>query len=200
MVGREMTVVEVLDVVQRDWQYYRASDGGITLSGGEPLMQPDFAKLLLIEAKARSLHTVVETSGYAMWGSVQPLVPLVDLWLFDYKETDSRLHEKFVGKPNEMIVSNLQRLHDAGAEILLRCPMIPQHNARQEHLDGIVALVRSLPKLQGVELLPYYDLWRAKLARFGLKSELPESVKPPQANTVNAWQDYLRERGVTVVG
>ena len=200
MVGREMTVAEILDVVQRDWQYYRASGGGMTLSGGEPLMQPRFVTELLRSAKARRLDCCVETSGYALWGVMRGLVPLVDLWLYDFKETDSRLHEKFVGKPNEMIVSNLKRLHDAGAKILLRCPMIPQHNARREHLDGIVALARSLPKLQGVELLPYYDLWRAKLARFGLKSELPESVKPPQRSTIKGWQDYLRERGVTVVG
>ena len=77
--------------------------------------------------------------------------------------------------------------------------MIPQHNARREHLDGIAALAKSLPRSQGVQLLPYYDLWRAKLDRFGLSSQLPESVKPPDPDTVNSWQDYLRTRGVTVV-
>ena len=200
IVGRVATASEVLDVVLRDEAYYDASGGGMTLSGGEPLMQPDFATALLQEAKARGLHCCVETSGHAMWGSIRPLLPLVDLWLFDVKETDRHLHEKFVGKPNEMILSNLKRLHDDGATILLRCPMIPQHNARREHLDGIAALALGLPKIQGVELLPYYDLWRAKLGRFGLKSELPESVKPPEHGTVKAWQDYLRERGVTVVG
>lgn len=199
IVGRAVNAAEVLEVVLRDEAYYASSGGGITLSGGEPLMQPEFAKLLLMEAKARGLQTVVETSGYALWGAIRPLVPLVDLWLFDYKETNRRLHEKFVGKPNELIVSNLRRLHDAGAKILMRCPMIPQHNARQEHLDGIVALVRSLPKLQGVELLPYYDLWRSKLVRFGLSSELPETVKPPDSDTMNSWTTYLRRHGVRVV-
>jgi pyruvate formate lyase activating enzyme len=186
--------------VLRDEAYYASSGGGITLSGGEPLMQPEFAKSLLIEAKARGLHTVVETSGYALWGAVRPLLPLVDLWLFDFKETDPRLHEKFVGKSNELVVSNLNRLHDSAAKILLRCPMIPQHNARRDHLDGIVALARRLPRLQGVELLPYYDLWRAKLTRFGLKSNLPVAVKPPSPSTMKKWQDYLRDRDVKVVG
>jgi pyruvate formate lyase activating enzyme len=97
-----------------------------------------------------------------------------------------------------LILENLQRLHDSGARILLRCPMIPDHNARRQHLDGIVALARRLPDLAGVELLPYYDLWRAKLARFGLESELPESVKPPAADTVRGWEEYLRQRGVNV--
>ena len=200
IVGRTMTAADVLEIVLRDEAYYHSSGGGITLSGGEPLMQPDFARLLLMEAKARGLHTTVETSGYAMWGSIRPLVPLVDLWLFDYKETDSQLHEKYVGKPNELILSNLKELVKADAKILLRCPMIPGYNSRREHLDGIAALVKSMPGIEGVELLPYYDLWRAKLDRFGLTTEFPESVKPPDKDTVKGWRDYLRSRGVAVVG
>ncbi len=199
IVGRVMSVREVLDAVLRDEAYYSASGGGMTLSGGEPLMQPEFAEALLQAAKARGLHTVVETAGYAMWGALRPLISLVDLWLFDYKETDRQRHEKFVGKPNDLILSNLRELYRQGAKILLRCPLIPQHNARREHLDGIVALASSLPKLEGVELLPYYDLWRAKLARFGLKTDLPASIKPPEQSVVNGWQEYLRSRGVKVI-
>jgi hypothetical protein len=103
-------------------------------------------------------------------------------------------------KPNALILANLRQLHAEGAQILLRCPLVPQHNARQEHLDGIAALARELPSLTGVELLPYYDLWRAKLARFGLESALPESVKPPPRETVDTWKAYLRQRGVRLVG
>jgi pyruvate formate lyase activating enzyme len=200
IVGRDMTVAEVLDVVRRDGDYYRASGGGLTLSGGEPLLQPRFVEALLRSAKAQQLHTCVETSGYALWGVMRGLVPLVDLWLFDFKETDPRLHERFVGKSNELILDNLKRLHDRGAKIVVRCPMIPEHNARREHLDGIVALAKDLPKIEGVELLPYYDLWRAKLGRFGLGSQLPETVKPPDRATVKSWQKYLRGRGVPLVG
>ena len=200
IVGRDVTVEEVLDVVLRDRGYYEASGGGMTLSGGEPLLQPAFTEALLKEAKLQGLDCCVETSGYTLWGALRRLLSLVDFWLYDYKETDPRLHEKFTGKSNTLILDNLQRLDDAGAKILLRCPMIPEHNARQEHLDGIVALARRLPKLHGVELLPYYDLWRAKLERFGLESTLPESVKPPNRETMEGWKDYLRGRGVRVVG
>jgi pyruvate formate lyase activating enzyme len=98
-----------------------------------------------------------------------------------------------------LILSNLKQLDDEGAKIQLRCPMIPGHNARREHLDGIVALAKSMPRIESVELLPYYDLWRAKLDRFGLKTQLPESVKPPDRQTVDSWKDYLRLRGVPVV-
>jgi glycyl-radical enzyme activating protein len=200
IVGRDMTVREVLDAVLRDEAYYRESGGGITLSGGEPLAQGDFAFNLLSEAKGEGLHCCVETSGLVEWEVIERLVPLVDLWLYDYKETNPRLHQKFTGFWNSEILANLRRLHGAGAKILLRCPMIPQYNARVEHLDGIVALSRELPNLEGVELLAYYDLWRAKLRRFGLETSLPETVKPPSGETVRRWKDYLRGRRVVVVG
>ncbi len=196
MVGRDMTVAEVLDVVLRDEAYYAESGGGITLSGGEPLMQGEFAFHLLGEAKAEGLHCCVETSGMVEWPVIERLVPVVDLWLYDYKETDPRLHQEFTGFWNSEILANLRRLHGAGEKIVLRCPMIPGHNARTEHLDGIVALTRELPDLEGVELLAYYDLWRAKLKRFGLETSLPESVKPPSRETVESWTEYLRSRGI----
>lgn len=199
IVGREVSVKEALATAFRDRAYYEASGGGLTLSGGEPLFQPDFAEALLYDARAQGLHCCVETSGYAEWSVLEQVRPLVDLWLFDYKETDPPLHAKFTSVPRAPIVENLRRLHAAGARILLRCPMIPQHNARPGHLDGIAALARELPRLVGVELLPYYDLWRAKLRRFGLQSHLPASVKPPDRATVDAWDDYLRRRGVRIV-
>jgi pyruvate formate lyase activating enzyme len=200
MVGRNLSTEEVLAVVLRDQSYYEGSGGGLTVSGGEPLAQIAFLEDLLCEAKSKGLHCAVETSGYAAWSAIERVRMLVDLWLYDYKETDAALHLKYTGVPLAPIVENLKRLHDDGARILLRCPMIPQHNARQEHLDGIVAISRRLPKLEGVELLPYYDLWRAKLARFGLSARLPETVKPPASESVDGWNAYLRRQGVRVMG
>lgn len=200
MVGRDVEADEVLEVVLRDRDYYAQSGGGMTLSGGEPLLQPEFAENLLHAAKNRGIHCCIETSGYAGWEIFDRLKRVVDLWLFDYKETDPNLHAKFTGRELETILERLQKLHDSGAKILLRCPMIPQHNARREHLDGIAALAKKLPQLHGVELLPYYDLWRGKLKRFGLTTDLPDTVKPPSRETVKQWNDYLRKRGVRVVG
>jgi len=200
MVGRDVSVQETLAVVMRDRAYYEASGGGLTLSGGEPLAQPEFMHELLCDAKSEGLHCCVETSGYAPWDAIEPIRALVDLWLYDYKESDSRRHLDYTGVPPALILTNLKRLHDGGARVLLRCPMIPEHNARQEHLDGIAALSRRLPMLEGIELLPYYSLWRAKLGRLGLQSRLPESVKPPDRAAVESWIDYLRRRGVRMVG
>lgn len=199
MVGRDATVDEVMAVVMRDQAYYESSGGGLTLSGGEPLMQPEFAEGLLYHAKVQGLHCCVETSGYAEWSVLERIAPLVDLWLYDYKETDPLLHVKFTSVPRAAIVENLRRLHENNAKIRLRCPMIPQYNARPSHLDGIVALCRNSPNLEGVEILPYYDLWRAKLKRLGMESRLPESVRPPDRRTVESWTSHLRERGVRVI-
>ena len=125
--------------------------------------------------------------------------PNVNQEFFDFKETDPLLHTRFTGFGNGGILANLRRLHAAGAKIVLRCPMIPQYNARKQHLDGIAAVAGELPALEGVELLPYYDFWRTKLKRFGLVSALPESVRPPDPSTVQSWIDYLRRGGVRVL-
>lgn len=199
MVGREIAAEDVLEVVLRDREYYAASGGGITLSGGDPVFQPEFAEALLKAAKAKGLHTVVETAGFAEWSVFERLMPLVDLFLYDCKETDPQLHESFTGQSNEKIRSNLRKLHAAGANILLRCPMIPEYNARREHLDGIAALARELPKLKGVELLPYHRMGRAKLNRFGLYTRMPESVQPPDRAAVDGWVAQLEQRGVGTV-
>lgn len=199
MVGRDVTVEEILSVVMRDRDYYEASGGGLTVSGGEPLFQPDFTEALLRAAKSEGLHCCLETSGCAGWSDLERMLPVVDMFLYDWKETNPRLHESFIGQSNEKIRANLRALHGAGASIVLRCPMIPEYNARREHLDGIVALARELPNLKGVDILPYHRLGRAKLERFGLVSQMPASVAPPDRETVKSWISYLGKRGVRMV-
>ncbi len=196
MVGRDATVDAVMETVLRDRAYYRASGGGLSLSGGEPLFQPAFALALLRAARSEQLHTVVETSGFCGWESLEAIIPFTSLFLFDYKETDPELHRSFTGKPNGQILSNLKRLHSAGARILLRCPMIPEYNARREHLDGIVSIACELPGMAGVELLPYHRLGSGKLQRFGFERRMPQSVKPPEPAVVQDWKRYLAARGV----
>ena len=199
MVGRNASVEEVMEVVLRDRDYYQASGGGMTLSGGEPLFQPAFSKALLEAAKAAGLHTVVETSGFADGAVLERFLPVVDLFLYDYKETDPALHQAFVGQSNAPILANLKRLHASGARILLRCPMIPEFNARKEHLDGIARTSAELPRLVGVELLAYHRLGISKLQRFGFPPRMPESVKPPDPETVRRWNAYLAKKGVKLV-
>ena len=199
MVGRTAGVDEVLAVVLRDREYYLASGGGVTLSGGEPLLQPDFTHALLRAIKAAGVSTCIETSGFADGAVLDKVAPLTDFFLYDYKETDPQLHQGFTGQRNDAILANLRKLHSRGARILLRCPMIPEHNARKEHLDGIAAIARELPGLMGVELLAYHRLGRGKLRRFGFENRMPESVAPPDSGTFQGWKNYLAQRGVRLV-
>jgi pyruvate formate lyase activating enzyme len=192
-------VAEVLEVVERDRAYYEASGGGVTFTGGEPTFQPEFLEALLKSSKAAGLKTAIETSGFAAWAVYEKILPYTDLFLWDYKETDSALHKAFTGQPNETILANLRKLHDEGARIRLRCPMIPEYNARREHLEGLARTALSLPRLEGVELLPYHRLGRAKLNRLGLPVRFPESVKPPDAVMMEGWLRRLKELKVVVV-
>jgi len=199
VIGRDVTVHEVISTVLRDRDYYEASGGGVTLSGGEPLFQPTFAEALLRAAKAQGIHCCIETAGFAEWRDIERIMPFVDLFLYDYKETDRRLHQEFTGQPPDRILANLRALHSAGANIVVRCPMIPRHNARKAHLDGIAALAHQLPHLKGVEVLPYHRLGSAKLARFGIASRMQPGIQEPNRETVHAWTDYLRQRGVKLL-
>jgi pyruvate-formate lyase-activating enzyme len=163
------------------------------------MYQPEFVLALARAARRNGIHCAIETSGFADWVAFQALLPYVDLFLYDYKETDQQLHETFIGESNQKILANLRALHGAGAPILLRCPMIPEYNARREHLDGIAAMVRELQHLKGVELLPYHRLGRSKLNRFGLFTRVPDAVKPPDKALVDSWVAHLKARGVRTV-
>ena len=168
LVGREMEPQAVLDVVLRDQSFYQASGGGMTLSGGEPTMQADFAQALCEGAKGLGIHCAVETCGYTDPAYLERLAGVVDLFLFDLKETDPRLHEEFTGVPLAPILANLRRLHDLGASVVLRLPLVPGLNDRTDHFEAVARLVNTLTKLKGIEQIPYHPMGQSKLERFGL--------------------------------
>jgi len=198
-VGRDLTVAEVMKEVRQDKAFYATSGGGLSISGGEPLAQIDFTIALLAAAGEEGFHRCVETSGFASWARLAPLVPLVDLFLFDFKETDPQRHAEFTGQSNEVILKNLRALCDVGAKIQLQCPIVPGFNDREEHLDGIARLALSMPNLAGVQLLPYHPLGMSKIERFGLHpaSNLPHAPLPKAR--LDLWINRLRAQGVRVL-
>ncbi|MCL2603087.1 MAG: radical SAM protein [Defluviitaleaceae bacterium] len=168
-VGREATVAEIMDIVSLDAGHYKATGGGLTLSGGEPLAQPDFARVLLKEAKASGFHTCVETSGF---GDVAPLVPYTDLWLFDIKGIPED-YIRLTGSGFEPVKKSLRTLLENGAEVILRCPVVPGIHESAEYeayLNGLPALY---PGVQGVERLPFHRLGMDKYEALGRKPFLP---------------------------
>jgi pyruvate formate lyase activating enzyme len=199
-IGRDVSVAEILDEIVRDRPFYEASGGGITLSGGEPLAQLAFTRALLREAKCARLHCCVETSGYADFSAFEVVVDDVDLFLYDLKETDDSRHRAWTGVSNARILGNLRALHDLGASILLRLPIVPGFNDRNDHFERVAELVRGLPNLAGVELMPYHRLGTAKRQRLGAMESAgkPEPV-PPSDSTVATWVHTLTALGVAVV-
>ena len=192
LVGREMTVSEVLEKVLRDKPFYETSGGGITLSGGEPMMQINFTTELLKTAKMQDLHCCVETCGLTKFAYFRQILPYVDLFLYDIKEMDNDLHIDFTGVPNCLILENLRRLHDNGASVRLRLPLVPGYNDREDHFTKVAELANGLPRLEGVELKPYHPLGNSKISRFGLSQEKRINCKPPDQKSVVRWINHLQ--------
>jgi len=165
-VGKDVTVEEVLSEVLEDRAFYK-DDGGITLSGGEPLSQPEFSLALLKAAKGEGLTTCVETCGFAPFKTLEKFLPYVDIFLYDYKLTDPELHKKYTGVDNKLILENLIAIDQRGAKTILRCPIIPGVNDREEHFEGIVKTAESLKNLIRVEIEPAHTIGESKYAQMG---------------------------------
>lgn len=166
-VGEWMMLDQVLAEVEMHRQVHAAAGGGMTLSGGEPMLQFTFAQALLLAARQRGIHTCLETCGYAARARYQAILPLVDLFLFDYKATNAEEHARLTGVSNRAILSNLDFLLSNGAKVILRCPLVPGINDHPAHLQGIAALARRYPQLAGIEIMAYRDTGESKAARVG---------------------------------
>jgi len=174
--GKEMSVDEVFAEILKDRLFYETSGGGMTLSGGEPLAQPEFSLALLRKCKAEGIQTCVETSGFASESVFQEFLPEIDVLLFDYKATDPEEHLALTGQSNEQILRNLDLAVKASKEIYLRCPLVPGVNDSPAHLAGIAALSSKYPTLAGIEIMPYHNMGTAKNDRIGeaaLMADLP---------------------------
>lgn len=173
LTGRDWTVADVMAQVRRDVSFFDESGGGVTLSGGEPLYQPEFCAALLRACKAEDIHTALDTSGFAPWEVLDGLRESVDLFLYDVKLVDDDLHLKYTGVSNGIILDNLRRLADLGQHIILRVPLIPGITDGEENIRAIAGLAQALPGTPRVDLLPYHDAARLKYQRLGLEYPLP---------------------------
>ncbi len=185
-IGRRLTVAEVIAEVAKDRPFYETSGGGMTVSGGEPMAQFEFTRALLTEAKRCGLHTCMETSGFAPFAHYTQVMPVTDLFLYDYKETDPARHLEYTGVPRDVILDNLVKLDAAGANLVLRCPIIPGFNAREDHLIGIAAVANRLPQVQEINLMPYHPLGTSKNERLG-HAAATETPAFPEPKDTAAW-------------
>lgn len=190
--GEEKTAEEILEILLRDKPFYEESGGGVTLSGGEPLMQYDFTLALLKLAKGQGLRTAVETSGFST-RDLAELCQYVDLWLYDVKLFSEEEHRRYTGVSNRTILENLRFLDRMGARIILRCPIIPGINLTDGHFDRLATLANSLTGVTAVHLEPYHPLGQAKAARLG-KNQSYENDSFLESSALEPYADGLRAK------
>jgi pyruvate formate lyase activating enzyme len=164
LAGREATVDEVIEEVLRDRKFYESSGGGVTLSGGEPSLQADFALELLRRFKKEGLHTALDTCGYVSWKTLRTLLDYTDLVLFDIKCLDAARHSKATGKPNELIVENVRKIAGSG-ETWIRIPLVPGFNDSEEEVRAILTFIKRELGLTKIDLHRYNPLGEEKYAR-----------------------------------
>jgi pyruvate formate lyase activating enzyme len=178
MMGRRMTVSEVLSEILADRIFYDDSSGGVTFSGGEPLLQFDFLKELLLACRAQGVHTAIDTSGFAPRAHLLAIAPLVDLFLYDLKFMDEARHREFTGVSNQLILENLRALGQIHGAIWVRIPMIPTANDNPDELDAMAQFVATVPSVRQVNLLPYHTTGIHKFSRLGQEYRLKRIVAP----------------------
>jgi pyruvate formate lyase activating enzyme len=184
VVGQEMDVYRVIEEVEKDRPFYYKSEGGVTLSGGEPLMKWNFSLDLLRRCKELNLHTVVDTSGYTKWEIIERFLPYVDLWLYDIKILDSEKHRRLTGKSNEVILNNLSKLVDR-AKVWVRLPLLPGLNDTESDLKELGLFVRKLCT-EKVYLLPYHKFGVSKYDKLGRQYSFNSLPVPSQAEIERA--------------
>ncbi len=199
LIGRWVTVDEVLAEVTRDALYFEASGGGLTLSGGEPLAQPDFAAELLRRYKREEKggHTAVETCGFVAWPVIERVAPDVDLFLYDLKHLDPEEHRRLTGEGNQLVLDNARRLAAAGYAMVMRLPLIAGVNDRREHLEDAADFILSLPGVRRLDLLPYHRLGEPKYRRLG-KDYALEGEPPLDSRQVARAAEILSAKGLEV--
>lgn len=198
VLGRTMSVPEVISEVERDRPFYEQSGGGVTFSGGEPLAQPAFLAEALHSCRLREIHTVLDTSGYAPWAALDALRTDVDLFLYDVKLVDDHRHRDVTGVSNATILENLARLAAAGHEIVLRLPLIPGVNDDEDNLRDTATLAAALGVAR-VDVLPFHRLGSDKYARLGRDALMPDTAPPPD-HRVAGVVALLHGFGLTAAG
>jgi pyruvate formate lyase activating enzyme len=192
IIGYQQSVEEIIAIALQDHDYYKNSGGGLTVSGGEPMSQFDFTYEILKSAKANGIDTCLDTSGHAPLSKFKKILPLVDVFLFDYKATSEITHKQLIGVSQKLILKNLDFLYSNGAKIILRCPMIPGVNDTAVHIKAIAKLDKKYPGLEGIELMPYHKMGNEKGIRVGMQAQI-DHLDDTSDEIQNKWLNELSD-------
>lgn len=193
--GKVMSVDEVLKEVLKDVQYYQFSKGGVTVSGGEPLYQTEFTREILKLCDEVGIHTCIETSGFGSANDLKEILKYTSLVYFDLKHSDSAVHRKLTGEPNEKILSNLELIAASGTNIVIRIPFIPGLNSSLENMKSIADLMTKF-RLNKVELLPYHAYGISKYKMLDRRYELSDIKRPSDSKLLKA-KEVFQSHGLS---
>ena len=195
IVGRDVTVGEVMEEIVKDFPYYRRSGGGVTLSGGESLLQPEFAVALLKACKDYGINTAMESTGFAPFDTIKKYLEHLDLYLMDIKHMDRLKHMEFIGKPNDVVLENAQLIAAHAKKLIIRVPVIPTFNDTEEEIRAIAQFASSLPNVDELHLLPYHPYGTDKYRWLGREYKLSH-ISPPSDAKMNRLLEVVKREGL----
>jgi pyruvate formate lyase activating enzyme len=197
--GEQAEVEALMEILLRDLPYYEESGGGITFSGGEPLMQPEALTALLGACKEHRVHTTVDTSGFAPRAHFDQILPLTDLFLYDLKNMDPELHLKYTGVDNGLIQSNADYLLEKGASLIFRIPVVPGINSSEDEVERMIGYIRERrAHLKTLHLLPYHRIAEHKYLRMRMRQQLPH-ISEPGEEFMDQMKMKFEETGLEVI-
>ena len=198
-VGKYYSVEDILEILEKDRVFIKQSGGGVTFSGGEPMLQFEFLLQVLKGCKTNGYHTAIDTSGYSDIENFKLIIPLTDLFLFDLKHLDNEKHIEMTGRENTEILNNYHLLLESGKDLMIRIPIIPGYNDDPDHLDKLRSFITKTKNnsVRKINLLPYHKIGSSKYRRFNLHYSM-EFVKQPSSERMRELKEFFSSTGINV--
>jgi pyruvate formate lyase activating enzyme len=197
--GKYYSVEEIVEIAGKDRIFFQQSEGGVTFSGGEPLVQFDFLFEALKACKAHGYKTAVDTSGYSAPENYRAIIKYTDMFLFDIKHLDNEQHIKYTGVPNTGILENLKLVLDSGTDVMVRIPVLPGVNDDIEHLDELKKFITGVKcdNLRKINLLPFHRIGASKYRKFNIPYRMNETEQP-STERMKELKEFFSETGIKV--
>ncbi len=198
-VGKYYTVSDILEIAEKERVFMSQSGGGVTFSGGEPMMQSEFLLAALKACKANGYHTAVDTSGYSSSQNYMKIMPYTDLFLFDIKHLDNARHIEYTGVSNQLILENYRLILESGKDIFVRVPVIPGYNDDDENINKLTHFltVSGSASVKKINLLPYHRIGSSKYKKFNIAYRMG-NVEKPSKEKMQKLKEYFQETGIKV--
>jgi pyruvate formate lyase activating enzyme len=194
IIGREYDSTELMKHIEKDLVFMNESEGGVTFSGGEPLFQPEFLEEVLGNCRAHNIHTAIDTSGHASRDTVERIVHLTDLFLYDLKMMEDDHHQKYTGVSNKLVLDNLRLIAESGKRLWIRLPVIENVNDQPENLHATSEFLQSLPgKVEMINILPYHTIGKSKYSKFGKENRMADMQNYPAEKSEKILKFYQDE-------